>query len=71
MLANRLVDHALGKNKMSATQVRAAEVMLRKTLPDLAAIQHSGELGVRHCDVSANPLTPDEWDKQYGERLNS
>ena len=37
MIANRLMDHISGKCEMSATQVRAAEILLRKTLPDLSA----------------------------------
>jgi len=35
-LLNRLQDHALGTVEMSSTQVRAAEVCLRKVLPDLS-----------------------------------
>jgi hypothetical protein len=34
--------HALGKIEMSATRIRAAEVVLRKALPDLTAVEHSG-----------------------------
>jgi hypothetical protein len=43
MLINRLSDHANGKVEMSATQVRAAEILLRKAVPDLSAVEHSGE----------------------------
>lgn len=35
MLINRLVDHALGNVEMKSTQVRAAEILLNKTLPNL------------------------------------
>ena len=35
MIANRLMDHVLGKCEMSNTQVTAALGLLRKTLPDL------------------------------------
>lgn len=35
-LLNRLQDHALGSVDMTSTQVRAAEVCLRKVLPDLS-----------------------------------
>lgn len=38
MLINRLTDHALGKIKMEPTQVRAIEILLRKTMPDLSQI---------------------------------
>lgn len=37
-LVNRLTDHALGKVELTATQVRAIEVLIKKTLPDLQAI---------------------------------
>ena len=42
-LINRLQNHALGKNKMITTQVRAAEALLRKVMPDLQATQLSGD----------------------------
>jgi len=46
-LINRLTAHALGKLKkpMDASQVRAAEVLLKKRLPDLATVEHTGKDG--------------------------
>lgn len=41
-LINRLTDHALGKVGLEPTQVRAIEVLLKKTLPDLQATTISG-----------------------------
>jgi len=38
MLLNALQDHVLGKNKMKTTQIRAAEILLKKSLPDLAVL---------------------------------
>lgn len=43
-LVNRLQDHAFGNNEMSATQLKAAEILLRKCLSDLSAIQLSGSV---------------------------
>jgi hypothetical protein len=43
-LINRLQNHVLGKVKMEATQIRAVEILLKKRLPDLQAIQM--EVGV-------------------------
>ena len=37
-IVNSLINHALGKTEMSATQVRAAEILLKKILPDLQSI---------------------------------
>jgi hypothetical protein len=43
-LLNRLTDHALGSVDMSSTQVTAALGVLRKSLPDLTATEHSGKV---------------------------
>jgi hypothetical protein len=50
-LINRLTNHVLGKCDMAATQVTAALGLLRKSLPDLTATQHSGNLNVSHEDA--------------------
>lgn len=42
-LINRLQDHGLGEVEMSATQVRAIEILLKKRVPDLQAVTHSGD----------------------------
>lgn len=43
-LVNRLTDHALGKVDLEPTQVRAIEVLLKKTLPDLSAVDSKGTM---------------------------
>jgi hypothetical protein len=62
-LVNRLTDHAFGKCEMSATQVTAALGVLKKSLPDLSAVEHSGE--IKNRDVSDEPLTAEEWENRY------
>ena len=37
MLINRLQNHVLGRIDMSKTQLQAAGILLRKTLPDMVA----------------------------------
>jgi hypothetical protein len=44
-LINRLEDHALNGLELSATQIKAIEVLIRKTLPDLSSVEMSGEDG--------------------------
>ncbi len=44
-LINRLRAHGNGTLELSATQVRAIEILLRKCLPDLAAVEHTGPDG--------------------------
>ena len=43
-ILNALVEHVEGRRDMSATQVSAGLGLLRKVLPDLAAVDHSGEV---------------------------
>jgi len=45
MLINRLQNHVVGRIEMSPTQLRAAEVLLRKRLPDLNATELTGPGG--------------------------
>jgi len=44
-LINRLMDHIESEEpKLDASQVNAAKALLNKVLPDLKAVEHSGEL---------------------------
>jgi len=47
-LINRLTSHANGEVEMTATQVRAIEILLRKILPDLSDVK---------MEVDAQPIT--------------
>lgn len=42
-LINRLEDHALGNVDLTTTQIKAIEILLRKTIPDLSAVEYSGD----------------------------
>ena len=44
-LLNRLNDHVHGKCQLSQTQVRAAEILLKKALPDLQSTELTGPGG--------------------------
>lgn len=47
--AGKLLDHlrqnACGEREMTATQVRSAEILLKKVLPDLKGIEYKDENG--------------------------
>lgn len=51
LLAKRLMDHALGNLEMSQSQIKAAEILLRKVLPDQKATEHTGV--VTHINYDA------------------
>lgn len=42
-LINRLTDHAFGKVELDNSQVRSIEILLKKSLPDLAQMTHTGD----------------------------
>jgi hypothetical protein len=56
MLLGRLQRHVKGDVEMSPTQIRAAEILLKKALPDLTSIEHSGAIEHR----SAVELTDEQ-----------
>ena len=62
-----LIEHVTEGRDMSSTQVTAGIALLRKVMPDLASIEHSGEVAQSY--VARIPLpneTTEEW-----ERTNS
>lgn len=60
-LINRLQGHVNGTVNMTPSQVKAAEILLRKSVPDLCSMELSGE--VEHTgEVGLRPvLTRDQW----------
>lgn len=42
-LINRLEKHAFGEIELTQTQVRAIEILIKKTLPDLASVELTGD----------------------------
>ena len=55
-LINRLQNHGLGtlKPPLDQTQIRAIEVLLRKSVPDLQSVAHTGADGEGPMQVSVN-----------------
>ena len=62
-LMKRVQDHANGTVEMTATQLRAADIFLKKTVPDLSSIQHGGDkdnpVKVDHS-INILPVKPKE-----------
>lgn len=44
-LINRLHEHAFGGIELTPAQVRSIEILLKKAVPDLSAVQLTGEDG--------------------------
>lgn len=56
LLINRLADHALGKLDLSPSQIKAIEILIRKTLPDLSAINVDGNLNITAHEQALDEL---------------
>lgn len=54
MIVSRLHRHVLGDLEMSQTQLRAAEILLKKALPDLSSVEHTGEILHRSVQELSN-----------------
>jgi hypothetical protein len=61
MLINRLADHVLNGKDMAATQIRAAEILLKKTLPDLSAVEQVGDIATFVARVPAPAASVEAW----------
>ena len=59
-LLDRLKDHALGMVDMTSTQVRAAELALKRA----EAADESGNHAARYI-ISDEPLSEEEWQQRY------
>jgi len=42
-LINRLQDHGFGKIELTDSQIKSIGILLKKSMPDLQAITHSGD----------------------------
>ena len=70
-LINRLQNHALGECDMTSTQVRAAEIALKKVLPDLSesSVTHTHKrdaIDYSREDLQAYLAKPDSRDGSAG-----
>ncbi len=71
MLINRLRNFALSRfsptseHYMAPHQVQACAALLRKVIPDLAAVEHKGEVSIRPV-IEPEP-TPVEWRETFAE----
>lgn len=65
-ILNALIEHVEGKREMSASQVTAGIALLRKVMPDLASVEHSGEVETTYIARMPAPVANlEEWQNRY------
>ena len=67
-LINRLHKCAFGEISLTVTQLRAIEILLRKSIPDLAAAEIRSEQTYRYVVELPPVLDREEWERKYGQR---
>lgn len=69
-IVERLDKFIHNEVEMTASQVTAALGLLRKVVPDLAAVEHIGEINHRYV-VMANPesQSTEEWQQQHAPTI--
>src|SRR5438876_7567965 len=66
-LINRLHKCAFGEISLTMTELRAIEILLRKSIPDLAAAEIKSEQTRRYVVEVPPVLDRDEWQRKYGQ----
>lgn len=64
LLVKLLLDNSQGKIKLSATRIRSIEILLKKAMPDLSAVEHKGETteNVRYiAEMPTKDKTTEDW----------
>jgi len=69
-LINRLQKCAFGEISLTMTQVRCIEILLRKTIPDLAAAEIKSEQTHRYVVEIPPLLSDEEWQEKYNSSSN-
>lgn len=65
-ILSRLIKCAEGEIEMSSVQANVALGLMRKVMPDLASVEHSGEVETSYAIRSPLPdATSDEWQKKH------
>ena len=71
-IINRLEKLIEGKIEMAPHAVTAALGLLRKALPDLTSVEHSGEITKNYvARMPAKTPNMDEWQKQHAPSMTT
>jgi len=63
-LVNRLEMCALGQLELRQDQLKSAEILLNKSLPNLASVESFNQTEV--SVISAEPMSPEAWAEAHG-----
>lgn len=65
-LCNRLHKHAFGEIELSQTQIKAIEILLRKSMPDLSSAEVKSEVTHRYvARIPEKAPSAEAWQQQH------
>lgn len=71
LIRNRLMNHLLGKLEMTTTQLKAAEILLNKSVPSMASVEHKGDVTVNYvAQLPDVERSQEEWKQHYAPTIN-
>jgi hypothetical protein len=65
LLVQKLQAHIFDGIEMSMSQIRAAEILLRKCVPDLTTATITADINVRYVAHLPEPISREAWFKKY------
>ena len=67
-LIQRLHAHIFDGLELSLSQVRAIDILLKKTVPDLTRTLISADINVRYVAHLPDVLSQEDWVRKYGDK---
>jgi hypothetical protein len=68
VILDQLIKHVQGKNEMSTTQIAAAKILLSKVIPDMKAVEHTGEVTTNYVlRLPQTATSVEQWQQQNSQ----
>ena len=70
LLVKLLQDNAEGRIELTQGRLKSIEILLKKAMPDLSAVEHAGTVDgpVRYyAELPRKDATPEAWSERVGE----
>ena len=66
LIRNRLQKHFLGEIELTSTQLKAAELLLSRTVPAMQSFEHTGAVDLNHIARIPQPAeNSEQWAQQH------
>lgn len=68
VILDRLIKHVNGQNEMTPTQIAAAKILLSKVVPDMKAIELTGEVTHNYAmRIPEQAASVEQWQQSHSQ----